>query len=110
MRSALAVPLTVAGQMLAAAATAAVVTAVSLVAIARVEWPAYNSSNQLHALTTVGQFVCLAGLLGAGWLHRSERTRSAWTAAVSDRMGGSPPMTAHYSSREQEAESFLPVV
>ena len=28
------------------------------------EWPAYNSSNQLHALTTVGQFGCLAGLLG----------------------------------------------
>ena len=30
------------------------------------EWPAYNSSNQLHALTTVGQFGCLAGLLAAG--------------------------------------------
>ncbi|MDY6997781.1 MAG: galactan 5-O-arabinofuranosyltransferase [Actinomycetota bacterium] len=73
MRSALAVPTTVAGQMLAAAATAAVVTAVSLVAIARVEWPAYNSSNQLHALTTVGQVACLAGLLAAGWLWRRGR-------------------------------------
>jgi len=25
-----------------------------------------NSSNQLHALTTVGQFACLAGLFAAG--------------------------------------------
>ncbi len=39
---------------------------ISLVAISRVEWPAYNSSNQLHALTTVGQFGCLAGLLASG--------------------------------------------
>ena len=37
-----------------------VVSVVSLIAIGRVEWPAYPSSNQLHALTTVGQFACLA--------------------------------------------------
>ena len=43
---------------------------VSLIAIARVQWPAFPSSNQLHALTTVGQVGCLAGLLAAGWLWR----------------------------------------
>ncbi|MET0475301.1 MAG: galactan 5-O-arabinofuranosyltransferase [Mycobacterium sp.] len=56
--------------MAAAVVVAVVVSAVSLVAIARVEWPAFNSSNQLHALTTVGQFVCLVGLFAAGWLWR----------------------------------------
>jgi galactan 5-O-arabinofuranosyltransferase len=45
-----------------------------------VEWPAYNSSNQLHALTTVGQFVSLACLLVAGLLWRRGRTR--WAHAV----------------------------
>ena len=73
MRRALAVPTRVAGQMVAAAVIAAAVAVVSLVAIARVEWPAYNSSNQLHALTTVGQVACLAGLLAAGWLWRRGR-------------------------------------
>lgn len=61
------------GQMLVGAVVAAVVATVSLIAIARVEWPAYNSSNQLHALTTVGQVVCLLGLLAAGILWRRGR-------------------------------------
>ncbi|MGV0792100.1 galactan 5-O-arabinofuranosyltransferase [Mycolicibacterium sp. XJ1819] len=69
MRGALAVV----GRMSVAAAVAVVVAAVSLVAISRVEWPAYNSSNQLHALTTAGQFGCLAGLLASGWLWRRGR-------------------------------------
>ena len=69
MRSALAVL----GQMAVAVAVAVVVAVISLVAISRVEWPAYNSSNQLHALTTVGQFACLAGLLASGWLWRRGR-------------------------------------
>jgi galactan 5-O-arabinofuranosyltransferase len=72
----------VAGHMLIAAAVAVVVSVVSLNAISRVQWPAYNSSNQLHALTTVGQFVCLAGLLLAGWLWRREKTRVAHAGAV----------------------------
>jgi galactan 5-O-arabinofuranosyltransferase len=59
--------------VIGAAAVSALVSAVSLVAIARVEWPAFNSSNQLHALTTVGQFVCLVGLFAAGWLWRRRR-------------------------------------
>ena len=69
MRGALAVI----GQMAVAVIIAVTVTAVSLVAIARVEWPAYNSSNQLHALTTVGQFVCLAGLFACALLWRRGR-------------------------------------
>jgi galactan 5-O-arabinofuranosyltransferase len=65
--------LAILGQMAVAVIIAVTVTAVSLVAIARVEWPAYNSSNQLHALTTVGQFVCLAGLFACGLLWRRGR-------------------------------------
>ena len=33
-----------------------------------VGWPAYPSSNQVHALTTVGQVGCLVALLGVGVL------------------------------------------
>lgn len=65
--------LAVLGQMAVAVIIAVTVTAVSLLAIARVEWPAYNSSNQLHALTTVGQFVCLAGLFACGLIWRRGR-------------------------------------
>lgn len=65
------------GHMALAVAAAVVVAVVSLMAIARVEWPAYNSSNQLHALTTVGQCVCLAGLFATGWLWRRGRQRLA---------------------------------
>ena len=69
MRGALAVL----GQMAVAVVVAVAVAVISLVAISRVEWPAYNSSNQLHALTTVGQFGCLAGLLASGWIWRRGR-------------------------------------
>ena len=65
--------LAVLGQMAVAVVVAVVVAVISLVAISRVEWPAYNSSNQLHALTTVGQFGCLAGLLASGWIWRRGR-------------------------------------
>ena len=51
------------GQMVLAAAVAAIVAVISLIAIAGVQWPAFPSSNQLHALTTVGQVGCLAGLV-----------------------------------------------
>lgn len=78
MRGALAVL----GQMAVAAVIAVLVSAVALTAIARVQWPAYNSSNQLHALTTVGQFGCLAGLLAAGWLWRHGRRLAARGGAL----------------------------
>jgi galactan 5-O-arabinofuranosyltransferase len=68
--------------VVAAVVVAAVVSTVSLVAIARVQWPAFNSSNQLHALTTVGQFVCLAGLFAAGWLWRRNRRLIARIASA----------------------------
>ncbi|OBJ27766.1 arabinofuranosyltransferase [Mycobacterium colombiense] len=56
------------GQMALAVLVAVVVAVVSLVAISRVQWPAFPSSNQLHALTTVGQVGCLAGLVAVGWV------------------------------------------
>ncbi|MBW8711600.1 MAG: arabinofuranosyltransferase, partial [Mycobacterium sp.] len=61
------------GQMAVAVVVVVVVAVIALAAISRVEWPAYNSSNQLHALTTVGQFGCLAGLLASGWMWRRGR-------------------------------------
>jgi galactan 5-O-arabinofuranosyltransferase len=74
------------GHMAIAAAVAVIVAVVSLIAISRVEFPAFNTSNQLHALTTVGQFGCLAGLLVAGWLWRRGRQSPA---------GGWYPRLAH---------------
>ena len=67
------------GQMIAAMAVAVVVSVVALIAIARVEWPAFPSSNQLHALTTVGQVGCLVLLLGVGVLWRRGRE---WLARI----------------------------
>jgi galactan 5-O-arabinofuranosyltransferase len=78
MRGALAVL----GQMAVAVVAAVVVAVISLAAIARVEWPAYNSSNQLHALTTVGQFGCLAGIFAGGWLWRRGRRLMAKATAL----------------------------
>jgi galactan 5-O-arabinofuranosyltransferase len=74
--------LAVTGQMAAAAATAAALSVIALLAIARVEWPAYNSSNQLHALTTVGQFACLTGLFASGVLWRRGRRLLARLTSV----------------------------
>ena len=67
------------GQLAVAAAVAAGVSVVALTAIAQVEWPAYPSSNQLHALTTVGQVGCLVALLGVGVLWRRGH---AWVARI----------------------------
>ena len=58
------------GQMIAAVVIAVGVSVVALFAISTVEWPAFPSSNQLHALTTVGQVGCLLGLVAAGWAWR----------------------------------------
>lgn len=67
------------GQLAVAAAVAVGVSVVALIAIAQVEWPAYPSSNQLHALTTVGQVGCLVALLGVGVLWRRGY---AWVARI----------------------------
>ena len=69
------------GHMAFATAIAAMVSVISLIAIARVEWPAYPSSNQLHALTTVGQVGCIVGLLAANWLWGRGR-RLRWLAQL----------------------------
>ncbi len=61
------------GQMALAALVAVAVAVTSLFAISQVQWPAFPSSNQLHALTTVGQVGCLAGLFAVGWLYRRGR-------------------------------------
>ena len=61
------------GQLVVAATIAVVAAVVSLIAISRVQWPAFPSSNQLHALTTVGQVSCLAGLVAVGWVWRRHR-------------------------------------
>jgi galactan 5-O-arabinofuranosyltransferase len=82
MRTALASSGKVAGQMVAAAAVAVVVSVLSLAAISRVDWPAFPSSNQLHSLTTVGQFACLAALFGAGLLWRHGLRKLARATAL----------------------------
>ena len=65
--------LTTTAQMAVAAIVAVLVSVVALVAISRVEWPAFPSSNQLHALTTVGQVGCLIGLVGVALMWRRGR-------------------------------------
>ena len=71
-----------AGQMVVAALIAVIVAAVSLTAIGTVEWPAFPSSNQLHALTTVGQVTCLLGLVASGVLWRRGRELVARSGAA----------------------------
>ena len=74
------------GQLVAAVLIAAAVSVVALTAISRVHWPAFPSSNQLHALTTAGQVGCLLGLVAVGWLWRRGRRHpgggAQWTARV----------------------------
>ena len=69
------------GQMVLAVVVAVIVSVVSLIAIARVQWPAFPSSNQLHALTTVGQVGCLAGLVAVGWVWRRSGRHSGRSRA-----------------------------
>lgn len=83
MRGALAAGARVSGQMLAAMALAVAIAVIALQAIARVQWPAFNSSNQLHALTTAGQCAVLVGLLLTGWAWRRGWHKSAKLAATS---------------------------
>jgi galactan 5-O-arabinofuranosyltransferase len=65
--------LSAAGQMALAGFVAVIVSVVALEAISRVEWPAFPSSNQLQALTTVGQVSCLVGLVIMALLWRLRR-------------------------------------
>lgn len=58
------------------------VSVVALFAISRVNWPAFPSSNQLHALTTVGQVVCLLALVGCAFVWRRGWVTAARTGAA----------------------------
>lgn len=69
-------------EMFGAAALSAVVGTVALIAIGRVQWPAFGSSNQLHALTTVGQFAAIAGLVLAAIAWRRGKKLTANSLAV----------------------------
>ncbi|NBQ41453.1 MAG: hypothetical protein EBU23_02475, partial [Mycobacteriaceae bacterium] len=73
------IALTTAAHMAAATVVATAVSVVALAAIARVDWPAFPSSNQLHALTTVGQVGSLIGLLVVGVLWRRNKR---WLARI----------------------------
>lgn len=75
-------PARVIGQMVIALMLASAVAGVSIAAIAQVQWPAYNTSNQLHALTTVGQVAALAGIFAAGLMWRRGRRTLARLAAL----------------------------
>nr|WP_170265578.1 arabinofuranosyltransferase [Gordonia araii] len=59
-----------AARLLAALVGGAAVSWIALYAISTVDWPAYNSSNVLRALTTVGQVGAIAVLLVAVLLYR----------------------------------------
>lgn len=67
--------------MALAALAAVVVSVIALEAISTVEWPAFPSSNQLHALTTAGQVACLLGLMATGALWRL-REGLRWVAQI----------------------------
>lgn len=64
------------GDLIGAAIVALVVAGAGLAAIARVDWPAFNSSNVVTALTTTGQVVAIAILLVAVILSRVGK--AAW--------------------------------
>lgn len=72
------------GQLVIAKVIAIAVCAIGLIAISRVQWPAFPSSNQLHALTTVGQVCCIVWLVGTGFLWRRRQGRwNQWLARLS---------------------------
>jgi galactan 5-O-arabinofuranosyltransferase len=63
------------GEAVLATVVAVVVVAVGLVAFSLVQWPAFNSSNVLRALTTAGQVGAAALIAGSIALLRLRRSR-----------------------------------
>ncbi|WP_084478519.1 galactan 5-O-arabinofuranosyltransferase [Nocardia jejuensis] len=61
------------GEAILAAVVASGVAGVGLLAFARVQWPAFNSSNVTRALTTAGQVAAIAVLVIAIVLIRAHR-------------------------------------
>ncbi|NUS42774.1 MAG: arabinofuranosyltransferase [Mycobacteriaceae bacterium] len=72
------------GEAAAAAVVAAVVAVVGLKAFSVVHWPAFDSSNQTRALTTVGQVCCLValGVSIALTRLRTPSRRQRWAAKL----------------------------
>ncbi|WP_328389881.1 galactan 5-O-arabinofuranosyltransferase [Nocardia sp. NBC_00416] len=68
------------GEAVLATMVAVVVVAVGLVAFSLVQWPAFNSSNVVRALTTVGQVAAVALVAGSIALLRLRRSR--WLAKL----------------------------
>nr|WP_228460798.1 arabinofuranosyltransferase [Gordonia crocea] len=64
-------------RLLAALLGGAAVAWIGLYAIATVDWPAYNASNVLRALTTVGQVGAIAVLIVAVLLYRRRAPSSS---------------------------------
>lgn len=60
-------------ELIAAAVVAIVVAGVGLYAFSMVEWPAFNSSNVLRAVTTVGQVATLVALGISVLMYRAGR-------------------------------------
>ncbi|MEV0947152.1 galactan 5-O-arabinofuranosyltransferase [Rhodococcus sp. NPDC049939] len=65
--------LSTAVEILLGAIVASVVAAVGLFAFSRVQWPAFNSSNVLQSVTTVGQVATIAGIALSVLLVRLHR-------------------------------------
>ncbi|WP_327148865.1 galactan 5-O-arabinofuranosyltransferase [Nocardia sp. NBC_01329] len=63
------------GEAVLATVVAVVVVAVGLIAFSLVQWPAFNSSNVVRALTTVGQVGAAALIAGSIALLRLRRSR-----------------------------------
>lgn len=63
------------GEAVLATVVAVMVVAVGLVAFSLVQWPAFNSSNVVRALTTVGQVAAAALIAGSIALLRLRRSR-----------------------------------
>lgn len=70
------------GEAVLATVVAVLVVAVGLVAFSLVNWPAFNSSNVLRALTTVGQVGAAVLLAGSIALLRLRRARG-WAKLLS---------------------------
>lgn len=61
------------GQLVVAAVVGGLISFVGLKVIAAVGWPAFNSSNVVRSLTTVGQVVAIALIVAAALLYRYGR-------------------------------------
>lgn len=74
-------------RLIAAALGGAVVSWIGLYAVSTVDWPAYNSSNVLRTLTTVGQVGAIAVLLVAVLCYRRRPATTGPARLLVDALG-----------------------